>query len=1387
MDRGTMLAGDYGTIYLRADGGWYYVLDNTNPATDALNAGIIVTDRFLVRIQDIAEPTLFSDAIAVNIAITGTNDAPVIDTNPNTSVLAATINAVGTTNNVIVVNDPDMGDNITWTWDRKGSDIGTFDIVPGGAGGNGTWSFTLTHEEFLSLPDAPITVEFDITAHDADVNSEVQTLTLMLDGVNEAPVITSASTTVTEPVTTGTFVGEDPDIDDSIARWSIDTLPADFASQYGLFEITNIDPVTGRPLLGAWTFTLSDSREDALEALGATGAPPPVTIRITAEDSDGRTTTADFEIAFESRNDAPVLTLATPTPPLRLTEDTSSNIIEGTLLNDDPDAGQAGFTFSGNTLQGRHVPADGTTNFVDGSDTANRDATAPASAPANEAGRGTRIMGTYGTLYLRNDGKWEYELDNSRADTQGILGGVTAREVFELQVVNVDGDSTLTSDPLMLEIEIAGENDELMLDLSSFVTRNVNILPVGGALRGTFRANDADIGDPQIWSVVTRAPNEGTYGVFDLEPDGDWTFTFTEDGIRAYAALADGQIARLNARIEVQDRETATDGSSAQRPFVIELRGRAGLLPVIETGSGTDFGRGDLIIDGPDQVLTGQFSAHSLPPAQRQPGVREFFTWSVSSSSDALASELSGRTYPDYENPARGQSSFRFTGGGDNSKNGEWRFELNDLGDVFYDGLFEDEEAVFYLDIIARTGSGETSVAETLQITLRGRNEAPVIDQDRLIATVTRGDVVERDGETFIEINGLFRETDIDVFTDNRGNIIQDSVTWSLPNGDDIFVGGEARISAFRESGTAVGDPPGAAELAQLVTVNNTGAWILTLTDAGVERLNSLSGGESVEISFDVGVNDGRTNGLGGDTFTVTLLGTHDNPTAIPVSVDSTDRDIERGTADNTASGQLEFNSRIDPHSSFAADNLAPAVKHRGETGFTIATAATDGDNGNKGVGVTGIYGTLFLRSDGSWTYELDETDPDTIMLTSADTADDVMEEFAFGYAIDGVANTIQTLSARFRIQGQDEAIIQESESNTDAYYHIPATGRIEGMRIDNSQDLVNYRVALTEADAIAATQGTMSVIDLGDAADSRSDIGRFTIDGTTGAWTYSIIDHDYLDSLFTGAGRFDSGEMVSRTVWIAADIPSDDSEATPISLTLELTIDLFGMTSVNVSNGGFYTGTAADEIIIGSEGSERIHGGNGNNGIFARAGDDMITLGFEEDLVYYRFQSVNTQGDQNVWVSRDGNDTINNFRISEDTFVLVDLDDSNNDASRMDILESARINSGSLPFILHAMVDTTEDPSDGGVFIDTLTGFQLRFNGDSAGQMVTINYHASSYVVITEANRGDYGIDALSSTEEASTQHQITQTTTYENYFGDSDDHFQVLGELPEILTELI
>ena len=120
-----------------------------------------------------------------------------------------------------------------------------------------------------------------------------------------------------------------------------------------------------------------------------------------------------------------------------------------------------------------------------------------------------------------------------------------------------------------------------------------------------------------------------------------------------------------------------------------------------------------------------------------------------------------------------------------------------------------------------------------------------------------------------------------------------------------------------------------------------------------------------------------------------------------------------------TATGQLSVaDEDTDDAGGFAATDLA--LQTRADSGSAWATANTDTANDGKGLKIDGTYGALYIKSDGSWSYELDNDDADTQAL---DPDDAVLETFELRVT-DGTDAPSATKTLTITVQGTNDAPI---------------------------------------------------------------------------------------------------------------------------------------------------------------------------------------------------------------------------------------------------------------------------------------------------------------------------------------------------------------------------
>ena len=135
-----------------------------------------------------------------------------------------------------------------------------------------------------------------------------------------------------------------------------------------------------------------------------------------------------------------------------------------------------------------------------------------ANTDAANGGKGLKIVGTYGALYIKSDGSWSYELDNDAAATQALTPDDAVPETFELRVT----DGSDPSETKILTITVEGTNDSALSASASGVTTTNGV----GAISV---AEDTQTGNV---TTITVSNPDGTPLVYSLLGADRNLFTF---------------------------------------------------------------------------------------------------------------------------------------------------------------------------------------------------------------------------------------------------------------------------------------------------------------------------------------------------------------------------------------------------------------------------------------------------------------------------------------------------------------------------------------------------------------------------------------------------------------------------------------------------------------------------------------------------------------------------------------------------------------------------------------------------------------------------------------------------------------------------------------------
>ncbi|TAN51027.1 MAG: tandem-95 repeat protein [Methylococcaceae bacterium] len=407
VDAGTLLTvsapgdftGSYGALSLAQDGAYRYVLDHAAAATQALRGDETVAEMFDYAAGDGLAVTPGS----LTITVSGDNDAPAaVD---DGAVLAEDAASAATGN--VLVNDSDVDRGTILHINNAGVLAGVYGSLA--LGEDGAFAYTLNND--LAAVQAlahgqSLTDIFSYSVQDDDAVAPLAadaTLTLTIDGVNDAPVAGNDAAGVQEDIALsvdGNVLNNDSDADAGTVLTV--SAPGDFTGSYGTLSLAQD---------GAYRYLL-DNAAAATQALR--GDETVVEVFDYAAGDGLAATPGSLTITVSGDNDAP------------LAVDDSATLLEDTAA-----------ATTGNVL----------TNDSD----MDRNTALRVSNPG-------LLTGVYGALSLMEDGSYAYSLANASTAVQSLAAGQTATERFVYAVVDDDAVNPLAAGAA-LDVTVQGLND----------------------------------------------------------------------------------------------------------------------------------------------------------------------------------------------------------------------------------------------------------------------------------------------------------------------------------------------------------------------------------------------------------------------------------------------------------------------------------------------------------------------------------------------------------------------------------------------------------------------------------------------------------------------------------------------------------------------------------------------------------------------------------------------------------------------------------------------------------------------------------------------------------------------------------------------------------------
>ena len=1145
----TGTAGLYGTFTVDADGHYTYTLNNALPAVQGLGAGESLTDTFTFTVSDGRGGT---GSNTLTVTIDGSNDAPVV-TAATASIVEDTANINGT---LPAPTDPDLHDTVSFVPQTGSAGLyGTFTLD---ASGNYTYSLNNASPAVQGLGVGESLADtFTFTASDGHGGTASSTLTVTINGSNDAPVLAATTVNVAEgsATTSGTLpMPTDADVHDVVSFSPLTNAPGN----YGTFSVD---------ASGNYTYVQNTSLP-ALQGLGA-GESLTDSFTVTVSDNHGGSSSTVITVSINGSNDAPIVTSATAA----IVEDTAG--VSGTLPAPvDPDVhdvvsfvpqtnttGLYGtftvdadghytytlnnalpavqglgvgesltdtFTFTvtdnhgataSNTLAvtingSNDAPTVAAATAVIAEDTPTVSGTLPTPVDADIHDTvtfipQTNIAGQYGTFSVDADGNYTYTLNNALPVVQGLGVGESLNETFTFTVTDGHGGTASNT----LTVTINGSNDAPVLAAAT-----VNVTEDSAVTSGTLpMPTDADVHDVVSFTPQSNAP--GSYGTFSVDADGNYTYTLNTS-LPAVQGLGAGESLTDTFTVTVSDNH----GGSSSTVVAMSINGSN---------------------DAPTVAAATAVIAEDTPTV----------SGTLPTPVDADVHDLVSFTPKTNASGSYGTLSL--------DANGNYTYVLNNSLPVVQ-GLGVGESLTDSFTFTVTDNHGGTAT-NTLTVTINGTNDIPVlaaatvnVAEDSAVTSgtlpmPTDADVhdvvsftpqsnapgsygtfsVDADGNYTYTLNtslpavqGLGAgESLTDTFTvtvsDNHGGTASASVTMSINGSNDAPTVAAATAVIAEDTAGVSGvlpapvDPdlhdvvnfvPQAGAVGQYGTLvlDASGNYTYSLNNA-LPAVQGLGVGESLTDSFTYTVTDNHGS-TATNTLTVTINGTNDAPVLAATTVN-----IAEGSA--VTSGTLPTPTDVDVHDVVSFTPLSNAA---------------------------GSYGTFSVDADGNYTYTLNTSLPAVQGLGAGESLTD-----SFTVTVSdnhgGASSTVVTMS----INGSNDAPTVAAAATAIAEDTPTVSGALPAPADPDLHDVVSF-VPQTNT---AGLYGTLSV----DAA---------------GNYTYT------LNNALPAVQGLGVGESLSETFTFTVT----DNHGTTASNTLAVTINgtndapVLAATTVNIAEGSTIT-----------------------------------------------------------------------------------------------------------------------------------------------------------------------------------------------------------------------
>ena len=1121
------VVGTYGSITIAANGAYTYSVDNANSAVQALRTSSdTLTDVFTYTMTDAGG---VASTAQITVTIQGANDAPVAFDDSSTAVESGgTANGTPGSNATgnVLSNDTDVdagdtkavhgvvaGVQATAVGSVASSVTGNYGSITIAADGSYTYVVDESNSTVQALRTSgqSITDVFTYSVIDTGGLTHAAQVTITIQGSNDAPTPVADTATAVEAggANNGT-AGSNP-------AGNLLTNDADVDSG----DTKTVSGVAA----GVQASTAGSVAANVTGSYGSINVAANGSYVYTVDNTNSavqalRTTGQTLTDVFTyTVTDAAGLTGTTQvTITIQGSNDTPTAVSESVFADEAGGLNNAtaGSNPTGNVLSNDtdvDANANGETKAVSG---------VAAGVQSSTSGSvGSNVAGNYGSIVIAADGTYAYAVDNSNTAVQALRTTCqTLTDVFTYTMTDAGG---LTSSA-QVTVTIRGTNDTptsaadtaSATEAGGLANGTVGNNPTGNVLTND---NDVDAGDTQTVSGVAAGVQAsasgavgssvtGTYGSIAIAADGSYTYS----------------VDNSNAAVEAL-RTFADTLSDTFTYTMVDAGGLASTAQIVIT----IHGQNDALTAANDNVLAveagGLYNATSgTTPTGNLLGndtdvdagdtktVIGVVAGAAGSASGAVGSSVAG-SYGSLSVAADG--SYTFTVDNSNAAVQSLRNTSQTLTELF--------------TYTVQDAAGATSTA-TATITIQGANDTP-------IAVANAANAFEAGGISN-NISG----------SDPTGNVLTNDT--DVDTGDTKTIIGVAAGTPASASGSVASSVTGQYGA---IVINANGSYVYSLdnNNATVEALNN--GSPTLTDTFTYTMSDAA-----GLTSTTTIVITIHGADDLPFAIVDMDTAVEAGGLNNAT-----------PGTSATGNVTLNDIQPNGQTIIGVVSGMASSASGSVGVAVTGSYGSVVLNSDGTYTYTINDSDPNVeALLLSSDHLTDI-----FTYTIQDSLGYTSTTQLTITLDGANDAPVSAGDNGI----------AVEAGGIANATagSTAAGNILSNDIDVDAGDTKSVIGVQFGAAASASGSVGA-SVFGTYGSITIAV-DGSYIYTVDNSSAAVQALRTASDTLTEVFTYTMEDTAGAASTATLTITIQ--GANDGPVANSDTNSAFEAGGVVNGSAG----------------------------------------------------------------------------------------------------------------------------------------------------------------------------------------------------------